>query len=99
MSAKRTYSSTELLTRVQSLEAERKQLMAEIRATAIRERTRGKIVVGATVLKLAGVEDRAENQAAFAAIVAGQLRAEDLIVRAAEAIRRRSSAATDGPRV
>ena len=93
---KRTYSPAELVGKVRSLEAERKQLLAEIRAASVRERTRGKIIIGATALKLAGIEDRAENQTVFAAIGAGQLRAEDIIIRAAEAIRLRASAPSSG---
>lgn len=93
---KKICSPAELVERVKKLEVERKQLQSEIRAASVRERTRAKIVIGAVALKAAGVDDRAENQAVFAAILAGQLRAEDLIIRAAEAIRLRASAPSSG---
>jgi uncharacterized protein (UPF0335 family) len=93
---KRICSSAELVERVKKLEVERKRLQSEIRVASVRERTRGKIVVGAVALKAAGIDDRAENQAAFAAIVAGEARAEDIIIQAADAIRRRGVAPVSG---
>lgn len=97
---RRVYNSATLAARIQALEAERKRLVAEARAAAARERTRAAIIVGATALRLAGVagDDRDAMQRIYAAIVAGQVSAEDIITRAADAIRRRSAAPSDGSR-